>query len=63
MPKERADEFYDRFQALITEFNASNSEDEKDPVYGLMVIYYPTTHRVPKGKLMVNKDKQAQGNT
>ena len=47
LTKERAQEFYTRLDTLLKEFNSAESSQEDDPVFGLMVAYYPTTRPLP----------------
>ena len=48
-PKERAQEFFKRLQALLEEFDAFDTENEEDQTYGMMIAFYPMVLRVPKG--------------
>jgi DNA-binding transcriptional ArsR family regulator len=42
LPEARADEFHDRLQALLQEFDAADTEDRSQLAYALAVTFYPS---------------------
>jgi len=63
---DKATEFINRFEALITEFNDCGEEQTDDPeaqVYGLMVTCYPTHHvNLPSMKPKKEEETKGEGN-
>jgi hypothetical protein len=42
LPDDRADEFHERFQALMEEFEAADTDDATQTAYALTVAFYPS---------------------
>jgi DNA-binding transcriptional ArsR family regulator len=65
LPKERAQELYRKFEELAKEYNDCQSDEASDPVFGLMIAYYPTTRSIPgwlrAKKAELKKQKGAGG--
>jgi predicted transcriptional regulator len=49
VPEDKVDELYKKMRALVEEFGSYESydTDNHDPVHGLMVVMFPTTHKLP----------------
>jgi DNA-binding transcriptional ArsR family regulator len=62
---DKAHDFINRFEALMTEFNDCDEDEEHDPnarVYGLMVACYPTHHTsLPAKSKKEDKEEKSNG--
>ncbi|HEY0070054.1 MAG TPA: winged helix-turn-helix domain-containing protein [Chloroflexia bacterium] len=65
IPEDKVEELYRKMRALVEEFGSYESHDTEDhnPVHGLMVVMFPTTHKLPHKKSRKQCDNGAKAPT